>query len=400
MKDDLLVGLDIGTTKICVLIAKMKEKRDFELIGIGIDHSEGLNKGIITDIEKASRVVKKALNKAEFDAGLKVRQSWVSIAGDHIQAQDSHGLVKIEKGDRIVTAGDVEKVLEDASHLVLSPDREIIHVLPQEFLVDEQSGVKKPIGISAATLGVRAHIITAASTYRQNIENSVLQAGYECEGMVLQSLASAMATLFPEEEDLGVVLLDIGGGTTDLAIFLREGIRYTKVLGVGGNHITNDIAMRFHTTTAKAEEIKVRYGSACLSRLDTDEKIEVERVAGRDRYMASGEELVEVIQPRVEEIFELVDRELNKSGYKDLITAGVVLTGGCSLLRGIKEISEKVLGLPTRIGYTHIKEPKEFTSPMYATAVGLVLYGIKRREELASRDKLGVRIKEWLKEFF
>ncbi|MFQ6067142.1 MAG: cell division protein FtsA [bacterium] len=400
MKDDVLVGLDIGTTKICVLIAKMKEKRDFEIIGIGIDPSEGLNKGVITDIEKASRVVKKALTKAESDAGLKVRQSWVSIAGDHIQAQDSHGLVKIEKADRIITARDVEKVLEDASRLVLSPDREIIHVLPQEFLVDGQSGVRKPIGISAATLGVRAHIITAASTCRQNIENSVLQSGCDCEGMVLQSLASAMATLFPEEEDLGVVLLDIGGGTTDLAIFLREGIRYTKVLGVGGNHVTNDIAVGFHTTTARAEEIKVRYGSACLSCLDTDDRIEVERVAGRETHMVSGEELVGVIQPRVEEIFEHVDGELKKSGYKDLVTAGVVLTGGCSLLRGIKEISEKVLGLPTRIGYTHINEPKEFTSPIYATAVGLVLYGIKRREELASKDKLGVRIKEWLKEFF
>ncbi len=400
MKDDLLVGLDIGTTKICALIAKTEKERDFELIGIGIDPSEGLNKGVITDIEKASRVVKKALNKAEFGAGLKVRQSWVSIAGDHIQAQDSHGLVKIEKGDRIITVKDVEKVLEDASHLVLSPDREIIHVLPQEFLVDEQSRVKKPIGISAATLGVRAHIVTAASTCRQNIENSVLQAGHECEGMVLQSLASAMATLFPEEEDLGVALLDIGGGTTDLAIFLREGMRYTTVLGIGGNHITNDIAVGFHTTTTKAEEIKVRYGSASLSCLHTDEKIEVERVAGRETYIASGEKLVEVIQPRVEEMFELVDRELKKSGYKDLITAGVVLTGGCSLLRGIKEVSEKKLGLPTRIGYTRIKEPEELTSPIYATAVGLILYGIKKREEFISKDKLGVRIKEWLKEFF
>ncbi len=400
MKDDVLVGLDIGTTKICVLIAKVKKQRDFELIGIGMDPSEGLNKGVVTDIEKVSWVVKKALNKAEFDAGLKIRRSWVSIAGDHVQAQDSHGLVKIEKGDRIITARDVEKVLEDASHLVLSPDREIIHVLPQEFLLDERSGVKKPLGINAATLGVRAHIITAASTCRQNIENSVLQAGYECEGMVLQSLASAMATLFPEEEDLGVVLLDIGGGTTDLAIFLREGMRYTKVLGVGGNHITNDIAVGFHTTRARAEEIKIRYGSASLSCLDTDEKIEVERVAGRETYIASEEELVEVIQPRVEEIFELVDRELKKSGYKDLITAGVVLTGGCSLLRGIKGISEKKLGLPTRIGWTRIKEPKEFASPIYATAVGLILYGIKRREELTSKDKLGVRIKEWLKEFF
>ncbi len=400
MKDDLLVGLDIGTTKICVLIAKTKEKRDFELIGIGIDPSEGLNKGVITDIEKASRVVKKALSKAEFDAGLKVRQSWVSIAGDHIQAQDSQGLVKIEKGDRIITAKDVEKVLEDASRLVLSPDREITHVLPQEFLVDERSRVKKPIGMSAGTLGVRAHIITAASTHRQNVENSVLQAGYECEGVVLQSLASAMATLFPEEEDLGVVLLDIGGGTTDLAIFLREGMRYTKVLGVGGNHITNDIAVGFHTTVPSAEGIKIRYGSASRSCLDTDEKIEIERVAGRETYIAREEELVEVIQPRVEEMFELVDMELKKSGYKDLITAGVVLTGGCSLLRGIKQISEKKLGLPTRIGYTHIKEPKEFTSPIYATAVGLVLYGMKRREELTSKDKLGVRIKEWLKEFF
>jgi len=400
LRRDLLVGLDIGTTKVCVLIARMKKEGGFEVIGIGKAPSQGLSKGMVINIEKTSQAIKRALKKAEFNAALKAKKAWVSIAGNHIQGQDNRGLIKIESRDGIITARDVEKVFEDASRLVLSPDREVIHVLPQEFLIDDQGEIREPIGMRGRRLEVKVHIVTASSAHRSNIENSLKGAGYESEGVVLQSLASGIATLLPEEQDLGVVLLDIGGGTTDLAIFLKEGIRFTRVLAVGGNHITNDIAVGLRTTTADAEKTKLKWGSASMDSFEDEEEIKVKGIAGRDFHRVKKEDLVNIIRMRVEEIFELADREIRRSGYKDLITAGAVLTGGCSLLRGIKERAEQKLGLPVRIGYPRINKPSELNSPIYATAVGLILYGIKERERLASRDKLGVRIKEWIKEFF
>jgi len=400
LENELIVGLDIGTTKICALMARAKEKEQFEVLGVGTAPSQGLSKGIVTDINKTSSMIEIATREAEAEAGLKVKRTWVSIAGDHIQAADNQGFIKVEKEDKIITTKDVEKVLEEASRITLPSDREIIHILPQEFIINGRDEVKEPIGMSGTTLGVKVHVITASSSCRQNIENSVKQVEYECEGVTLQCLASAMATLFPDEEDLGVALLDIGGGTTDLAIFLKEGMRFTYVLGVGGNHITNDIAVGFHTSRQVAERIKIECGCASSSFLQKGKKIEVEGVAERGISKIEQDELFEVIEPRVEEMFELVDKELKRSGYKDLISAGMVLTGGCSLLRGIKEKAEEVIGLPTRIGYTHIKKPEELASPIYATVVGLILYGIKRREELTSKEKIGVRIKEWLKEYF
>ena len=400
MKRELLVGLDIGTTKVCVLVARVKKEGGFEVIGIGRVPSQGLSKGMVINIERTSQAVKRAMRKAEFDAALKVRKAWISIAGNHIQGQDNRGLVKIENEEEVILDKDVERVLEDASRLVLPPGREIIHVLPQEFLVDGQGEIRDPIGMRGRRLEAKVHIVTASSAHRGNIEDSLRRAGYESEGVVLQSLASGMATLFPEEQDLGVVLLDIGGGTTDLAIFLKEGIRFTRVLAVGGNHITNDIAVGLRTTRANAEKIKLRYGAASMGSFEGEEEIEVEGIAGRGSYKIKREELVNIIEMRVEEIFELADREIRKSGYKDLITAGAVLTGGCSLLKGIKEKAEQKLGLPVRIGYSRIGQPPQLRSPIYATAVGLILYGIRERERLTSKDKLGVRIKEWLKDFF
>ena len=398
--DELVVGLDIGTTKVCVLIARIREKEEFEILGIGTAPSQGISKGVVTDISKTSSMIEKATKKAEAQAGLKVKRAWVSIAGNHIQAADNQGFVKVEKEDKVITAKDVEKVLQEASHITLASDREIIHILPQEFIINGRNEVKEPIGMNGTTLGVKVHIVTASSSSRQDIETSVKQVQYECEGVTLQCLASAMATLFPDEEDLGVALLDIGGGTTDLAIFLKEGMRFTYVLGVGGNHITNDIAVRFHTGHQVAERVKIEYGCASESLLRRGEKLEIEGVAERGISKIGQDDLFEVIEPRVKEMFELVDKELMKSGYKDLITAGMVLTGGCSLLKGIKEKAEEVTGLPTRIGYTHMKEPEELISPVYATVLGLILYGIKRREELVSKEKIAVRIKEWLKDFF
>ena len=394
------MGLDIGTTKICALVARLNEEGRLEILGVGRSSSRGVSKGVVTDIEETSQAVKEAVTLAELDAGLKVSRVWVSIAGDHILAQDSRGFVKITGEDRTVTAKDVEQVMKEASQLVLPPDREIIHVLPQQFLIDGQNLVKQPIGMKGTHLGVGVHVVTASSAWRGNIENCVRRAGYESEGVVLQSLASAMATVLPQEEDLGVVLVDIGGGTTDLAIFLREGLRFTRVIAVGGSHITNDVAVGLHTTREKAEEIKLKYGILSSARFRGREKIRVERIAGRGSYTIERKDLVRIIDPRMQEIFELVEKELTRSGYRDLLSAGLILTGGTSLLVGVKELAEDQLGLPTKIGEPHVERPEELTSPIYATVVGLVLYGIKRREELVSEERLGVRIKEWLKEFF
>lgn len=394
------MGLDIGTTKICALVSRLSEEGRLDILGVGKSSSRGVSKGLVTDIEETSQAVKEAMTLAELDAGLKVSRVWVSIAGDHILAQDSRGFVKITGEDRTVAAKDVEEVMKEASQLVLPPDREIIHVLAQRFLIDGQDLVKQPIGMKGTHLGVGVHVVTASSAWRGNIENCVRRAGYESEGVVLQSLASAMATVLPQEEDLGVVLVDIGGGTTDLAIFLREGLRFTRVIAVGGSHITNDIAVGLHTSREKAEEIKLKYGTLSSARVRGREKIRVERIAGRGSYTIERKDLVRIIDPRMQEIFELVEKELTRSGYRDLLSAGLILTGGTSLLVGVKELAEDQLGLPTKIGEPHVERPAELTSPIYATVVGLVLYGIKRREELVSEERLGMRIKEWLKEFF
>jgi len=399
LRKDLLIGLDIGTTKVCALIAKIKENK-FEIIGIGKSFSQGLSKGMIVNIEEASRGIEKAVKEAEFDAGFKISQVWASIAGNHIQGMDNSGFFNISSEDKIITHKDVEKALENASRLTLPPNREIIHTLPQEFTIDGQSGIKRPIGMSGTYLGVKVYIVTASSTYRQNIENSVKNGGYGVEGVVLQSLASGMATLSPEEEDMGVALIDIGGGTTDVAIFLEDGIRFSCALGVGGNHITNDIAVGLHTTRTNAEKIKIKYGSTSMSPSCEGEAIEIKGVMGRRTYKVKGEDLIKIIDMRVGEIFELVDRELEKSGYKDLITSGIVLTGGCSLLRGIKEKAEEKIGLPVRIGYPRLKNLDTLNSPIYATAVGLILYGMKERKKVSSKNTLEVRIKEWIKDFF
>jgi len=398
-KANLIVGLDIGTTKICVLIGRIKGK-EIEIIGMGRTPSRGLNKGVITDIEEASRAIKKALREAEFDAGLKIKRGWTSIGGAHIQGRNHRGFVKVKRDDKVITFKDKMKVLEEASHPVMGPDREIIHVLPWEYIVDGQDQVKEPVGMSGNSLEVRVYIVSASSACCQNIENSIRRGGYEVEGMVLQSLASSMATLLPEEKELGVLLLDIGGGTTDLAIFLNGELRFARVLATGGNYITNDIAVAFHTTREKAESIKLKYGRASLDFEEEDEMIRIEKVAGRGSYTVKRKDLIKVIQMRVDEIFELVDEEIRKSGLRGLVASGVVLTGGCSLLEGIKERAERKLKLPVRIGYPRINHPEKIVNPIYATAIGLIFYGLKAKEESIRRERGMVKIKEWFRQFF
>jgi len=398
-KKNLIVGLNIGTSKICTIIGKIEEGK-INILGAGTTSSRGVIKGQVTNIQEASSQIKKAIKAAELNAGRRVDKMWVSIAGSHIEGRDNQSFVKITGPGKEITARDVEEVLKQASSVVLPPDREIIHVLPQDYIIDGQNQIKNPLGMKGAQLQVKVHIVTASSSSCRNIEDTVRNAGYELEGLVLQPLASGISTLYPQEEDLGVVLLDIGGGTTDLAIFLKEGLKFTKVIAVGGDHLTNDIAVGLHTSREDAEEIKLHYGIASVDYLDRDELLEVKGIAGRGKYRVRRSTLAHIIQLRVEELFEIVDLELKRSGYKGLITAGVVLTGGSSLLPGIKEKAEEKLNLPVRIGYPRIKSPPELSNPVYATGIGLLLFGLKRREELASKERLSVKIKEWLRDFF
>jgi len=398
-KKDLIVGLDIGTSKICAIVGKVKEGK-LDILGAGVVQSEGVIKGVIVNIAQVSACIKKVIRIAELDAGRRIDKLWVSIAGSHIEGKDNQGFVLITGQDRIITGKDVEEALRRASSIVLPAGREIIHILPQDYIVDGQNGIKDPVGSRGAQLQAKVHLVIAPSSCCENIDASVRDAGYEVEGLVLQPLASGVSTLLPEEEDLGVALLDIGGGTTDLAVFLKEGLRFTRIFAVGGDHLTNDIAVGLHTTRENAEKIKLDYGVASVDLIDRDEYLEVEGVAGRGRYKVKKSVVAHIIQLRIEELFELVDLELRSSGYKGLITSGVVLTGGSSLLPGIDKKAEEKLKLPVRVGYPRISSPEKLLSPVYATGIGLLLFGLKRREEIASKERIGVKIKEWLKEFF
>jgi len=398
-KKDLIAGLDIGTSKICAMLGKIRED-GINIIGSSTTSSEGVIKGVITNIDRASKQIKKVIKEAELDAGRRIDRLWVSIAGSHIKGKDNQSFVATKGVEQIITEKDVEEAFKKVSSIALPKDREIIHVLTQDYIVDGQDQIKNPVGMRGMHLQLKAHIITASSGCARNVEDSVKNAGYEVEGLALQPLASGLSTLSPEEQNLGVALLDIGGGTTDVAVFLREGLRFTKVIAVGGNHLTNDIAVGLHTSLEEAEKIKLRYGAASLEHLDKEEYLGVEGVAGRGKYRVKRSTLVHIIQLRLEELLELVDLELKISGYKGLITAGVVLTGGSSLLPGIKKVAEKKLGLPARIGYPKIDPSEQTFGPAYATGIGLLLWGIKTRKELALRERLDVKLKEWLKNFF
>ncbi|MBC7190142.1 cell division protein FtsA, partial [Candidatus Aerophobetes bacterium] len=391
-----IAAVDIGTSKICALVGKVKEKK-IEVLGSATTFSEGVTKGVITDIERVSERIKNAVKNAEIDAGRKVDRLWVSIAGAHIQGQDNQSFVSVDRQEKVIILKDVEEVRRKVSSIVLPEDRELIHVLVQEYIIDGQESVRNPVGMRGAGLQLRAHLITASSGCCRNIEESVRMAGYQVEGLILQPLASGVSTLFPEEQKLGVALLDIGGGTTDLAVFLKEGLRFTKIIAVGGSHLTNDIAVGLHTSPERAETLKIKYGAASVDYLDRDEYLEVERIAGRGKYKVKRSALVHIIQARVEELFEIVDVELKSSGYKGLITAGIVLTGGSSLLPGLKEKAEEKLRLPARIGYPQVGFSEKKFGPAYATGIGLLLWGVKMREESVLRERFGVKLIEWFK---
>lgn len=401
-KAELIIGLDIGTTKICVVVGEVTED-GVDIVGIGSSPSTGLRKGVVVNIEETVKSVQKALEEAELMAGCEIRSVYAGIAGSHIKGFNSHGVIAVKDGE--VTSKDVERALEAASAVAIPLDREVIHTLPQEFIIDDQHGIIHPLGMAGVRLEVKVHIVTGAVTSAQNIVRSCHRAGLDVSDIVLEALASAKAVLTEEEREIGVALVDLGGGTTDIAIFANDSIKHTGVLALGGQNLTNDIAFGLRTPMASAERIKLKYGCSMVDLVRQDEIIEVPSVGGREPRQLSRTLLAEICQPRMEEILTLVDQELTRSGYKNLISAGVVLTGGSALLDGCQELGEQIFNLPTRIGYPrNIGGLKDVVnSPKFATAVGLLCYGADKeggekkfriRDENVF-DRVLSRMKKW-----
>ncbi|MCD5390685.1 cell division protein FtsA [candidate division NPL-UPA2 bacterium] len=410
-KQEFVVGLDIGTTKICAMVGRRDGDGEAEIVGTGVAPSKGLRKGVVINLESTIDSVERAIEKAEEEAGVEVSRVFTGIAGGHIRGFNSRGVVGISRSSREVSRKDVERVINATKAVAIPLDQEVIHVIPQEFTVDDQDGVKNPIGMSANRLEAEVHIVTGAVTSAQNIIKSVNWAGFEVEDIVLGPLASAEAVLSPEEKRSGVVLIDIGGGTTDMVIFSQSSIRHSEVLSLGGDHVTNDISVGLRTSPQQAEEVKKAYGCATASLIKREEFFRYPGVGGRRGGKVSLSQLCEVIEPRIEELFSLVSSDIDRTGLAHSISAGVVLTGGASLLRGLPEMAERILRLPVRLGRPNGRVRglgKGKDSPIYATAVGLVHYGLtyrqgKKMAPFKGRNlfsQVALRMKEWLGEFF
>jgi cell division protein FtsA len=405
-KNSIVVGLDIGTSKVCAVVGEMTD-RGVEVIGVGSHPSQGLRKGVVVNIESTVTSIKKAIAEAELMAGCEIHTVFTGLSGNHIKGFNSHGIVAVKNKE--VCQRDLVRVIDAAKAVAIPTDREVLQILPQDYIIDEQDGIKEPLGMSGVRLEARVHIVTSAVTSAQNIVKCCNRAGLNVGEIVLTPLASAEAVLGGEERELGVALVDIGSGTTDIAVFYDGTVRHTAVLGLGGNHLTNDIAAGLRTPTADAERIKQRYGLARASMVSGDQRVEVPSVAGKTAGTVSRQILCEIIEPRMEEIFQLVQREIAKSGYESSLASGVVMTGGSMLLPGAVETAEQLLGMPVRLGVpAHFAGLVEVVAhPVYATSVGLVLYGMKRQERvfLRSRDdrilsKVKHRMSDWLSEFF
>ncbi|WP_029917445.1 cell division protein FtsA [Pelobacter seleniigenes] len=404
--ENLIVGLDIGTTKICCIVGNMTED-GLEIVGIGTSPSKGLRKGVVINIESTVAAIQKAIREAELMAGCEIKSVYAGIAGGHIKGLNSQGVIAIK--NREVTTEDLQRVIDAAKAIAIPMDREVLHILPQEFIIDDQDGIREPLGMSGVRLEAKVHIVTGAVASAQNIIKSCNRAGADVADIVLEQLASSEAVLSPDEKELGVALVDIGGGTADIAIFSEGAIKHTSVLSIGGDHLTNDIAVGLRTPMAEAEKIKQAYGCCLTSMVGKDETIEVPSVGGREPRILSRQLLAEILEPRVEEIFSLVNREIIKSGYEDLIASGVVITGGSAILPGMPELAEQVFNLPVRRG-----KPLNIgglvdvvASPIYATGVGLVKHGSMNTKVQTFKagdanlfERVSRRMKEWFSEFF
>ncbi len=373
---DLIVALDIGTSKIVCIVGEVKPDHTIEVIGAGMQESSGMKKGMVVNIDASVNTIQKALRDAEFMADCKISQVYTGIAGSHIKSMNTSGMVKIK--DKEVTQGDIDRVVETASSISLPSDQQILHILEKEFSIDGQGGIKKPLGMSGMKLEVEVHIVTGAVAAVQNIIKCVHRCGLEMNEMILQPLASSRAVLEEDERELGVCLVDIGGGTTDVAIFTGGAIRHSAVIPIAGDQVANDIAMALRTPTKDAEDIKIKYGCA-LRQLADDAPIEVPGVGERGTRMLSRQTLAEVIEPRIEELYSLVQAELRRSGYEDLLSSGIVITGGSSAMQGMVELGEEIFHMPVRLGTPRYVGglADVVRTPRYSTGVGLLLYGLE-----------------------
>jgi cell division protein FtsA len=399
---DLIVSLDIGTSKIAAIVAEIRPEGGLEIIGMGSAPSRGLKKGVVVNIESTVNAIQRALEEAELMADCKIREVYTGIAGSHIKSFNSHGMVGIK--DKEVTQMDVERVVETAKAVNIPTDQQILHILNQEFIIDGQEDVREPLGMSGVRLEVKVHIVTGAVSAAQNIMKCVRRCGLSVCDLILQPLASATAALSEDEKDLGVCLADIGGGTADIAVFTHGAIRHTAVIPIAGDQITNDIAMALRTPTKDAEDIKRRFGCALRQLADPHEMVEVPGVGDRGPRQLSRQTLAEVIEPRVEELYSLIQAELRRSGFEELLSSGIVITGGSSAMQGMVELGEEVFHMPVRLGMPHYLGglAEVVRHPRFSTGVGLLLIGMQQRQrqelvklQSGSLRQIFERMKNW-----
>ena len=404
-KNSYIVGLDIGTKKVAAIIGEITDDKKIEIIGIGTADSRGLRKGVVVNLEATVNAIKKAQEEAELMAGGEIDSAFVGISGAHIKSFNSRGVIAVSGKNREITREDIERVVEQSKAVSIPPDREIIHIIPQEFLVDEQDGIKDPLGMSGIKLEVNVHIVSSATTSIQNLRTCIERAGIEIEQIVLNQIAASTSTLTHDEMELGVGLIDMGGGTTEIAIFERGSLWYTSIIPIGGDNFTNDIAVGLRTPIPEAEKIKKKFGCVSSPLLDEQETVEIPSVGrGKKPRILSRQLLADIIQPRAEEIFRLVDNDIKRMGYEKSLNSGIVLTGGTALLEGLEEVAEETFDLPVRRG-----DPsgigglaERVNTPDYSASVGLILYGYnKLKEKALSKDRkrsLWAKLKDWLKE--
>jgi cell division protein FtsA len=398
-----IVGLDIGTSKVAAIVAEITPDGQLEIIGIGSHPSRGLKKGVVVNIESTVQSIQRAVEEAELMAGCQIDTVYAGIAGSHVRSLNSHGIVAIR--DREVFHQDIERVIDAAQAVAIPADQKVLHILPQEFLIDSQEGVRQPLGMSGVRLEAKVHLVTCATNAAQNIEKCIERCGLRVKEVILEQLASSYAVLTDDERELGVCMVDIGGGTTDIAVFTDGAIRHTAVIPIAGDQVTNDIAMALRTPTANAEEIKIKYACALTQLARPDETIKVPGVGDKPAKELSRQALAEVVEPRYDELFTLVQAELRRSGFEDLVAAGIVLTGGSSKMEGVVELAEEIFHMPVSIGSPkHVTGLKDIVrNPVYATGVGLLLYGKQREEESQQRGRgrssgLVKRVRRWMTE--
>ncbi|MBG7601227.1 MAG: cell division protein FtsA [Gammaproteobacteria bacterium] len=374
---NLIVGLDIGTSKIVCLVGEVQQDGEIEVISIGTHPSTGLKKGVVVDIKATVSSIQRAVEEAELMAGCEIHSVFAGIAGSHINSLNSHGIVAIKDGE--VAQSDVDRVIDAAQAVAIPADRKILHILPQEFIIDEQEGIHQPVGMSGVRLETRVHIVTGAVSAAQNIDKCVRHCGLEVGDLTLEQLASSYAVLSDDEKELGVCLVDIGGGTTDIAVFTEGSIRHTAVIPIAGDQVTNDIAVALRTPTVHAEEIKIRYGCALTQLAATEETIKVASIGDRPSRTLSRQTLAEVIEPRYEELLQLIHAELRRSGFDHLLAGGIVMTGGSSKVEGLIDLAEEVFHMPVRLGIPQLVTgmAEVINNPIHATGVGLLLFGLE-----------------------